>query len=241
MKKTQLLAALLLVATSQIFSQSTAYVLKTGMSIGTQRWDNSFERQSLLKPHFALAIESVNNEDDRGSVFAQFGYHTRGSATRFRFLFTGGGQQTLSQQFTFSNFALILAAKSKKPLAENARYFYYGGLRGEYTWKTNIDELSQPNSQTFIYYPQIGGVQRWVGGLSVGGGVEYDLRELVGVQVEFSVHPDITLQYRQPAVGNVIDPNNPGQTITIPERRIRNLSLELTVGLRLLRKVIYED
>ncbi len=68
----------------QMHAQSTAFVIQGGMSMGFQRWDNSFDRQPLFKPHVALSIESVDNENDKTSVFAQIGYHTRGSATRTR-------------------------------------------------------------------------------------------------------------------------------------------------------------
>jgi hypothetical protein len=84
-------------------------------------------------------------------------------------------------------------------------------------------------------------VRKFIFGVSVGGGTEWMLSELVGAQLTFWVHPDVTLQYNQPAIPNVIDPNNPGVVTTIPERRIRNIALELTLGLRLLRKVEYVD
>jgi hypothetical protein len=75
-------------------------------------------------------------------------------------------------------------------------------------------------------------------GLTVGGGLEINIRELVGAQIELTLNPDITPQYKQGAIPNVIVP---GQgTVNIEERRIRNTTIELSVGLRLLRKVIYE-
>ncbi len=243
MKNTCLLILTIFAGFTSLVGQSTAFVLKGGGSIGTQKWDNSFDRNPLFKYHGAIAIESVDNENNGYSLFTQFGYHVRGSATRFRFLFTGGGAQTYSQEFRFNNLSLLFAAKSKKPLGAGGktRYFYYGGLRGDYTLNTNIDDLAQPNSQVIIYYPFIGGVQRWMAGVSIGGGVEYDLRELVGLQFEFSINPDITPQYKQGPINNVIDPFNPGQTISIAERRIRNVTIEFSVGVRLLRKVVYEE
>ena len=58
--------------------------------------------------------------------------------------------------------------------------------------------------------------------------------------IEFTVNPDFSLQYEQPAIPNVIDPIT-GQTRTLQERRIRNLTFEITVGARFLRKVEYID
>jgi hypothetical protein len=195
---------------------------------------------ALFKYHGALSIESVNNENDNSSLFAQIGYHVRGSATRFRFFFQGGGIQTFSQEFQFHNLSLILGAKIKKPFGERGKYFYFGGLRGDYNLKTNLSELSPNNPYAALYYPQPGFVNKWTAGLSFGGGIELPFSDLVGIQLMLSAHPDFLLQYRQPAIPNVIDPLNPGQNITIQERRIRNLTIELSVGLRLLRKVVYE-
>jgi hypothetical protein len=87
----------------------------------------------------------------------------------------------------------------------------------------------------------MGGVQRWMAGFTLGGGVEVDFGELVGAQIQLTVSPDVTPQYRQNAIPNVPDPWNPGQNITIPERRIRNTAIELSIGLRLLRKVVLVD
>ncbi len=225
----------------QTLSQSTAYVLLGGPSVGFQKWDNSFDRQALYKYHAALSIESVNNEEDNSSVFAQIGYHVRGSATRFRFFFQGGGIDQFSEEFQFRNISLILGAKQKYPLGARGKYFYYGGIRGDYTLNTNIDELGTSNPYAPLYYPQVGFMNRWMAGASLGGGIEFPFSELIGGQLMLSVHPDFLLQYNQPAIPNVIDPFNPGQNTTIGERRIRNVTIELSFGLRLIRKVIYED
>ncbi len=222
-------------------AQSTAFVFQGGLSVGFQKWDNSFDRQPLYKYHAALAIESVNNDNDNASVFAQIGYHVRGSATRFRFFYQGGGIDQFSEEFQFRNISLILGGKQKYPLGARSKYFWYGGIRGDYTLNTNIDELGQSNPYAPLYYPQVGFMNRWLVGVSMGGGLELPLSELIGGQLTFSVHPDFLYQYDQPSIPNIIDPFNPGQNTTIRERRIRNVTLELSLGLRLLRKVVYED
>lgn len=236
-----LFSLLILNATiGQMAAQSTAYVFHGGLSVGLQKWDNSFDRQPLYKYHGALSIESVNNEEDNASVFAQFGYHVRGSAVRFRFLFQGGGIDQFSEEFQFRNLSLILGGKQKFPLGTRSKYFYYGGVRCDYTLSTNIDELAQSNPYAPLYYPNVAFMNRWLAGASLGGGIEFPFSDLIGGQLMFSVHPDFLLQYNQPAIPNVIDPFNPGQNTTIRERRIRNVTIELSFGLRLLRKVVYE-
>ncbi len=70
--------------------------------------------------------------------------------------------------------------------------------------------------------------------------MEFSFSEFIGASLEFTVNPDFSLQYRQPAIPNVRDPWS-GQNTTIPERRIRNMTFELTAGFRFLRKVQYLD
>lgn len=245
MKRTLLPAFFTLLAAIGLHlnAQSTAYIINAGPTVGIQKWDNSFDREPLFKYHVALGIESVDNEEDRGSLFAQLGYHVKGSANRFTFFQQGGGVQTFSEEFRFNNISLLLGAKGKNPigLTGRGRYFYFGGIRGDYTLNTNIDNLADRNPFLALYYPQIGFVNRWMFGLSVGGGLEFKLSELVGGQLMLSVNPDVTNQYNQPTIPNVIDPFNPGQSTSISQRRIRNTTLELSVGLRLLRKVEYVD
>lgn len=222
-------------------AQSTAYVFMGGLTVGMQKWDNNFDRQLLFAPHGAIAIETVNNENDRSSVFAQFGYHVKGSANRFRFFYQGGGIDQFTEKFQFRNLSLLLGAKQKFPLGPKAKYFYFGGIRGDYTLSTNIDELGANNPYAAIYYPFVGAMNRWMAGVSAGGGIEISLGDLIGAQLMLSVNPDFTNQYNQPGIDNVIDPLNPGTTTSIPARRIRNTTIELSVGLRLLKKVVYEE
>jgi len=236
----------LLLFFGQTTAQSTAYVFNIGPTAGLQKWDNTSGREPLFQYHASFAMETINNDDDRSSFFMQLGYHVKGSASRYRYYnivsgFPGG---TYTERFKFNNFSMVLGAKQRYDLGATGRskYFYFGGLRGDYTYSTNIDNL--PNANTSCNpaaYPLMGGVQRWVVGFSVGGGIEFSFSELVGAQVQLSVNPDVTPQYRQNAIPNVIDLCNPGYIYNIEERRIRNTTVELSVGLRLLKKVVYVD
>lgn len=226
-----------------IAAQSTAYVFHFGPTAGLQKWDNSSGREPLFQYHAALSLETINNEDNRGSFYMQLGYHVKGSATRYRFynIISGAPGGTYTERFKFNNFSFSLGAKQrfKESNSGRLRYFYFGGLRGDYTYSTNIDNLrGQSNACNPGFYPLMGGVQRWMGGFSIGGGLEFDISELIGGQIQLSVNPDVTPQYRQNAIPNVIDVCNPGVVYDIPERRIRNTTVELSIGLRLLRKVV---
>lgn len=226
-----------------IIGQSTAYVFQIGPTAGLQKWDNSTGREPLFQYHATIGLETINNDDDRGSFYMQLGYHVKGSATRYRFysLVSGVPNGTVTERFKFNNFSFSFGAKQRfaESPSGKSRYFYFGGLRADYTYSTNIDALSR-NTCNPAFYPLMFGVQRWMAGFSVGGGMEFDLGELVGAQVQLSVDPDVTPQYRQQAIPNVID-NCYHTTFNIPERRIRNTTVELSVGLRLLKKVIVVD
>lgn len=224
-------------------AQSTAFVFKSGLSLGNQKWDNSLDREFLWRYHAALAVESINNEDDRLSIYSQFGYHVRGSSVRFQYYDINSGilGNQFRQPFEFNNLSLQLGAKFRKPMGVNTKLFYFGGLRGDYNLSTNLEELQNIYVCNAGSIPLPGGVVKWMFGLSAGGGIEWAFSELVGGQIEFSIHPDITPQYRQEAIPYVIDVCNPGYTYTIPERRIRNTTIEISFGLRLLRKVVYVE
>ncbi len=228
-----------------INGQSTAYVFQFGPTVGLQKWDNSFDREPLFKYHAALSIESVDNEEDKNSLFMQVGYHVKGSATRFRYfnINSGAPSGTFTEEFRFNNFSLILGAKQKRELGTSgrSRFFYGGGLRIDYTLSTNIDDLSKGNPSLAILYPSVAYMNRWMVGFTISTGIEFKLKELIGGELKLSVQPDVTPQYNQPSIGNVIDPFNPGNIITISERRIRNAAVELSLGLRLIRKVEYID
>jgi len=227
---------------NQMTAQSTAFVFNVGPSLGFQKWENGGDRQILFAYHANMAVESVNNDDDNASFFAQFGYHVKGSANRLRFFYPGGDVETFQEEFRYNNLSLLLGVKMKYPLGNTGRqrYFYFGGIRGDYTLSTNIDELSGGNPYLYYYYPQIGAMNRWMAGLSAGGGWQFEFSELVGGQITLSINPDLTPQINQPPA-TILDPNNPGQTITIPAQKVRNTTIEISFGLRLLRKVVYVE
>lgn len=210
--------------------------------MGIQRWTD-FQAQPLLRYHASIAAESINNEDDRGSLYAQLGYHLKGSSTRFQFFQFNGSFTQLVRPFEFHNLSLGLGFKQRlgQGDGQSMRYYYFGGLRGDYTFSDNLDELAGDDPFLQLFYPQSAFVRRFIFGASVGGGMEFPFSDLLGFQVNFSINPDFSNQYNQPPIPNVIDPNNPGQNIRLNERQIRNVTFEISLGVRLLRKVVYEE
>jgi len=228
----------------EVQGQSFVFGLKGGPTLGVQTWGNS-DRDPLFKYHGILFIESYR-EESPFSMFAQLGYHIKGSAVRFGFSrtcfdFINNREVPCNLdnlEYQFRNASLSLGGK--KRFDRNGKTLYYlFGVRGDFTINTNLSDF---NNNNIYYYGALGegGVNKFNYGMLVGGGIEFELADLVGAMVEFTLAPDFSLQYRSEAVPNAIGPI-PGQPITIPKREIRNIALELTVGLSFLRKVEYID
>ncbi len=224
------------------FAQSTAFGLKGGLTMGIQNW-NGFDQDPLIKYHGIAFVESAD-ETAQFSVFAQAGYHLKGSAIRNRNFLnptTGNFFRPPAQQFIFKNASLTLGGKRKYDISNTAKAYYLFGLRGDYTIGTNLDEYEDLNELNGgLFYPIDFYVRKWNYGVTLGGGLEVAFGELVGAVLEFTVNPDFSLQYRQPSIANVRDPYT-GQNRTISERTIRNITFEVTAGFRFLRKVEYID
>ncbi len=219
--------------------QSYAFGLKGGPSLGFQRWGEG-NRQVLWAHHVAGFIES-HSEEGGGSMYAQLGYHVRGSAIRFQAISWGSnnflGQRT--DEFRFNNASLQVGFKSRALQPRSVLYYFFG-LRGEYTLSTNLSDYNDFVANG-LYYPVDTYVRKFNYGISIGGGWEFPFGELVAGIIELSFHPDFSRQYDSPPIPNVIDPFFPGTTRTIPDRRITNYSAELSLGIRFLRKIEYID
>lgn len=231
MLKNTLILAICLFTSISAFAQSFWFGPKGVVSFNVQNWDG-FERDPLFNINGDVFIETID-ETSRSSLYAQIGYHTRGSSTRVNF-FNGDAQ---NQSFEFNNLVLEIGAKQKLTSETNAGPYYILGARAEYTLGTNLSDYVRFNS---AYYPIDDFVRKFNYGVTVGGGWEFEFSELIGGLIELTVNPDLSNQYEQQAIPNVENPFN-GQTITLPERKVRNLTFEVKFGLRFMRKVEYID
>jgi hypothetical protein len=244
-----LLAGLAFFLAFPAFGQSFYFGIKGGPTLATQQWDQSFQRDPLLRYHFIAFTESYS-EEDRYALFAQLGYHLKGSSIRtYRstIQLPDGSYRDYPARvipFKFHNLALSLGGKQKFPLGATSKAYYMFGIRGEYTVDTNLRPAElDVRDPYYAIYPFEEFVRPWTFGAIAGAGVEFPFSELVAGLIEFTVNPDFTRQYDQPQIDNVINPNPDfgGGTITIPERQIVNVTFEMTLGVRFLRKVIYID
>ncbi len=242
MKKILLSLFVLLYLGAEAQAQSYAFGIKGGLTTGFQRWDG-FNRDPLFKYHGILFIESAE-ETNKFALFAQLGYHVKGSAIRNQNAFnvnTGVTFRPPTREFQFRNISLTVGGKQKYDWGSNKVYYLFG-LRGDYTVDTNLEQYQEFNETfpRYAIYPFTGFVRQWNYGVTVGGGMEIPLSYYVSAIVEFTVNPDFSRQYVQPAFLNIFDPVT-GNNVSSNEREIRNTTFEITVGFRFLREIEYID
>ena len=222
------------------------YGLRGGLSLGSQDWSNI---ETELRPglHADVFYETLSSNTPF-SFWAQLGYHQRGSRISRRRVLTFQGNQVRlpADAFVFNNLSLALGGKQVVKFLGLADLYYVLGLRAEYNLSTNLGEYDRLSGTQGIAFRQnypvdsYEFINRFVYGVSAGGGINLPLTDGIGGFVELVVQPDLNFQYNQGAINNVINPSGPGNT-SIGERAIRNVTIELSVGLRFLRKWTYVD
>lgn len=226
---------ILLVFCQDLQAQSFVFGPKLGPSIAFQRWSGYSDRGALIAYHGAFFIESYA-EDQPSSLYAEVGFHKRGSSEFTRFVDASGlAAFNGRQNFQFNNVNLLAGAKRILNMDAKAKPYYILALRGEYTISTNLEQYTQ----YVPWFPAEELVNKFNYGVTIGGGYQYDFAELVGAAIEITISPDISKQYFQPPLSNVINPWDFGNPRSLPEQQIRNLSFEVSAVLRLKRIVEY--
>lgn len=206
-----------------------------------QNW-NGVDRRPAYLYHFAAFIESYEDSLTTSSLYAQIGYHKRGSAERTRFITTANNIFDQRLAYHFNNISLNVGGKRIINPYKKLKPYYLIGVRLDYTVSTNLDDFTSGGLSAFGgYFPVDVFVNKFNYGFTVGGGFQQKLTDHLGAAIEFNIHPDLSKQYNQPRIPNVSNPFNPGNTIELPMQEVRNISLEISFILRLLRKVEYID
>ena len=216
----------------QIHAQSFWFGPKIGPGLNFQFWDQ-YNRQALIAPNFSFFIETYS-EDKPSSFYAQVGYHSRGSSILTANIFSGINSQ---QAVRFNNAVLELGGKKLLSMDKKFNPYYLLGLRLEYNVNNNLESFDRFQS---FFYPNEQFIEKFVYGVSFGGGFNTRISDLIGADIEFVFTPDFSFQYIQPMIPNVRDPFS-GQNITLREQSIRNYGLEIRFVMRFLRQVIYVD
>lgn len=219
--------------------------IRGGASLGSQNW-SGFEMRPLLTYHGDLFIESIPVEG-KFSLWSSLGYHIRGSRinTRRAFDLNGNNFRVPGETFEFQNLSLAVGGKQVFKYLPVGDIFYTLGIRLDCNVDTNLDNFDELDRTSiavrgFFPFENREWVRRFTYGVVMGGGIDIPLSEKVGAVVQLTASPDFSFQYNQPPIENVINPFQAGNT-TLEERRIRNFTLELSVGFRFLRKVEYID
>jgi hypothetical protein len=214
------------------FAQSYAFGVKGGPSLTIQKWNGFGGREPLIRYHGIAYIES-HNEQSNSALFAQAGYHIRGSALRFYAYYDPLSMRNFnarSSDMEFHNISLSVGAKRKYVFGAGNAY-YLIGLRGEYTIDTKLDGFLNTYE---------GLENKVLFGVLFGGGYELPFSRFVSGILEFSISPDFSKQiYLPPQATGYTDLN--GDEIILREQNVSNVSIEVSVGLRFLREITYYD
>jgi hypothetical protein len=231
--KKYILIVCIAIGCSTISTAQYYYGVKGGLGLNMQRW-NSFERDILFTPLVDLYVES--HDDPINKLYASLGFHTRGSAIR------GFGFQSFNS-YRFNNIALEAGFKQMLSVSKKYNPYYMLAGRLEYTVSTNLDGGGLQFSLLNLVDDNF--VNRFNYGLTIGGGFEFQWDNTKVIFVEASINPDASRQYDQPSTAVITNPNpspfNPNQTITILPQEVRNVSLELKVGIKFLGGYWEED
>jgi len=229
-----LFTASLLFFVANVHAQHIGYSLKIGPTMGVQQWDG-FDQGPLFGYHADIQVENISETDAR-TLYAGLGFHQRGSANRFRYSVLGRNEiRQTTTKFIFNNAVLTAGGKQIYAL-QNMQGHVSIALRGEVNinsaTKINDQEL-QNNEQFLLAFPQEQFVNRFLYGIDVGAGIDFPLSPTLDGLLEIRISPDLSRQYFQPPF-NGFDPFS-GNNRNYPERRINNITFELSLGIRLIR------
>jgi len=208
---------------------------KIGPTVGFQQW-NGFERRPMFNYHAAMFIESID-PDFKGAFYGQLGYHSRGSGINVASSFAN----PFGESFIFRNISFGFGVKKRILTKTLTTPYYFVGLRGEYNISNNLAEVAERYLQTqaIFLFPPPEFVNSFTYGLTFGGGIEFLGSELIQPAVEVSISPDVSNQYQSPGFTATNPVTN--QPTTIAERNIKNVSMEISLVIRFMRKVVYID
>jgi len=206
-------------------AQETFWGVQLSPGFSTQKWNTS-SRGSLFTISGDVFMSASGTNPDN-MVYGKIGYHQRGSANKF----VNFNQFNGSIKYLFHN--VVVGAGIQKYLNEslNVPFYYLLGARLEYTGGTNLKSYDSES----IYYPKEGYVNRFNYGVDFGGGYIFNFLPDYDFFMEAMISPDYSLQYEQDPLFNVTNPYYPSQTIDIAKRYVRNLSFEISLGLRMAR------
>lgn len=237
MSRSIILMLFLCVAIVEMQGQGYWFGVKGGLAMNNQSWGSGtsnfgINRSALFTLNGDIFTETLD-EDKKGALYAQLGFHTRGSALRY---YSNFYDFNTNVKYKFQNIVLELGAKKSLEISEKLSTYFILGIRGEYTVGNNLGSVTSFGELVSPDY-----IRKFNYGVTFGGGFEQVVSELSNIFVEFSIQPDLSFQYEQFPIENIRNPWVPNERINLPLTQVRNLSIEVKVGIKFLRKVIYID
>ncbi len=213
-------------------AQGFAFGAKGGLTLGFQKWNN-YERSPLPAYNGSIFLESLA-EDKRFSVMGQLGYHVKGSRIRSFYREPNSGDlRRIVSDTEFRNLSLVLGMKSAYSLTSGGiKGYYLLGIRGDYNINYAFDQ------RTNFFFEE--DVNKFTYGLTIGGGIEFPITDLIGSFIEFQISPDVRPQVYYPSNKYFITDFS-GNSIPAQETRVINTVFEITIGFRFLRLVEYVE
>jgi len=251
MKKYLLTAISIIFLVSASLAQGYWFGVKGGVTLSNQlnaNWLQSSGRSPIWRYHIIGFIESAP-ETNEFALFAQLGYHVKGSQIRFNATtinIPGQGLRNIPARkipAEFNNLSLTIGAKQKFDVGGSYNKMYYlFGIRGDYTLNTQLRPpgVDENDICHAVLYPLDRYVRNFVFGMTAGGGFEFPFSEYVGGLIEFTINPDFTLAYDAPQIPVDLCYFGSGSS-TIPERQFRTITLEITFGIHFLHRIEYID
>ncbi len=198
--------------------------------------------------HADIFYDSYSSES-ANSLYFQLGYHQRGSGLSISYRNSLHNIQIPSlrldnPRFLYYNASVEAGVKKRYPFGEKFKTYMGLGLRGAYTFGTNLEKYRAINEEYKApIYPSENFVRHYQYGVSLLGGMEFPLAsELYEGFVELRLCQDMSIQYFQPGIpgGGFRDPYTNEQR-DLPEISARNFSIELSTGIRIFRVYEYEE
>lgn len=190
--------------------------IHSGLTMASQRW-NSGNRSVLFRPHIDVSYEKYRPGQGL-SFYGSLGYHQRGNSEVIQVIsFSNGSRENRRINMIHQNVVTNIGVKGRIPKEDGNALFYLIAARVEANMGNQFD----------IYEGLESAVNPIVAGATFSFGYEWLFTSKSTVVFGLHLQPDFTNQiYLQPQVFT----DSRGNTRNFQEERIRNFSIELSVG-----------
>jgi len=208
---------------SSATAQTSGIGGKAGLTVGLQKW-NSQNRQPLFQYNASFVYEKMSS--DKFSYLLELGYNVKGSANRSNYYDLQGNLHRFTSRDKFNNLSIMGGAKSVLDFNLSGGDIYYLlGARVDFNVSDSVQSVAN-----FSQY-----INRFTFGVTVGGGIQFDISEKSRIFFELTVSPDFSQQAYVFPGSYYANYNGTTVLVQLQEQKVINTTIELTVGFKLLR------